>query len=143
MKDSILKEKVFDHSIDKVWNAISDGKEISKWFIHADFKPEVGYEYTFTSSGENCTVVKGKVLEASPYTLKYSWSVEGAPIETIVLWELESIDGGTKLTLEHSGISKFEGETAVEMFNHFSSGWDACMEGLTQYFKNEIAQPAH
>ncbi|MEO9870258.1 SRPBCC family protein [Ekhidna sp.] len=144
MKDSIQKEKVFGHSIDKVWKAISVGEEISKWFISADFKPEVGYEYTFTASEEHgCTVVKGKILEASPYILKYSWKVEGAPVETTVQWTLEKQSNGTKLTLEHYGISKFEGETAVEMFNHFSAGWDACMEGLTKYFNEEIAQPAH
>ncbi len=144
MKDVLIKQKSFDQSIDKVWKAISEGDEISKWFIQADFKPEVGYKYTFTASEEHGgTVVKGTVLEATPYTLKYSWVVGDSPIETAVLWKLERNSNQTKLILEHSGISKFGGETAIEMFNHFSGGWDACIEGLTQYFANEISQPAH
>lgn len=144
MKDILVKEKSFNHPIDKIWTAITEGSEISKWFINADFKPEVGYQYTFTASEEHgCTVVKGKILDVTPYTLKYTWKVEGAPVETTVLWTLEKEENGTKLTLEHSGISKFEGETAVEMFNHFSGGWDACIEGLTKYVKDEIQQPAH
>jgi uncharacterized protein YndB with AHSA1/START domain len=144
MKDIIQKEKVFNHSIDKVWEAISNGTEISKWFIAADFKPEVGYQYTFTASEENgCTVVKGKVLEASPYTLKYSWIAGDDPTETTVAWYLEEVNGSTKLILKHSGISKYAGQTATEMMGHFEKGWEGCISGLTQYIENEIIQPAH
>ena len=49
MKDVISKAVIFNHSIDKVWNAISKAEEISTWFIPADFKAEKGYQYTFTS----------------------------------------------------------------------------------------------
>jgi len=144
MNDILVKEKTFPHSIDNIWNAISEGSEISKWFIHADFKPEVGYNYTFTATEEHgCTVVKGTVLEASPYTLKYTWMVGDSPIETTVLWTLENQGDQTKLIIEHSGISKFEGETAVEMFGHFSKGWEACLSGLTNYFNHESTEPAH
>ena len=144
MKDALTKEKTFAHSIDKVWKAISEGEEISKWFIQADFKPEVGYQYTFTASEEHgCTVVKGRVLEASPYVLKYSWMVGDVPIETIVTWSLEEVEGSTKLTLIHSDIDNYEGETAPEMMGHFDKGWEACISGLIQYFENEISQPAH
>jgi len=47
MKDVIIKEQMLNHSIDKVWNAISKQEEISTWFINADFKAEPGYKYTF------------------------------------------------------------------------------------------------
>lgn len=144
MKDIIQKEKVFNHPIAKVWDAISTGKEISKWFIEADFKPEVGYQYTLTAPEENgCTVVKGTVLEASPYTLKYSWIAGDDPTETTVAWYLEQLGDSTKLTLEHSGISKYAGQAATEMMGHFEKGWEGCLAGLTQYIENEISQPAH
>ena len=144
MNDKLTKEKVFNHSIDKVWKAISQGPEISKWFISADFKPEAGYKYTFTATEEHGgTQIKGKVLEANPYTLKYTWAVADSPVETTVVWKLERVGDQTKLTLEHSGISKFEGETAVEMFNHFGAGWDACMTGLFEYLNEKRREPAH
>ncbi len=143
MKDSILKEKVFDKSIDEVWRAISEADEISSWFIQADFKAEVGYNYTFTASEEHGgTVIKGRVLEASPYTLKYTWMVGDSGIETLVVWTLEEDSGTTKLKLEHSGISKF-GDAASESMAHFDKGWDACILGLEQFFRNEIKQPVH
>ncbi len=139
MKDSISKEHIFNHSIDKVWNAISKAEEISTWFIKADFKAEEGYEYTFTAPEEkNCTEITGVVKKAHPYTLVYTWVVAGTDVETLVKWQLEKSDTGTKLYLEHSGISNYTGETAVKMFTSFNGGWDNCIHGLSQYLTQAI-----
>lgn len=138
MKDVIIKEKILNHPIDKVWNAITDAKEISTWFIEADFKAETGYQYTFNASGGECSPIKGEVKQANPYTLVYSWIVTEKPLETTVKWVLEEVEEGTKLYLEHSGISGYQGETAVEMFNSFNGGWDNCISGLTDYLKQMI-----
>lgn len=138
MKDVIIKEKILNHPIDKVWNAITDAKEISTWFIEADFKAETGYQYTFNASGGECSPIKGEVKQANPYTLVYSWIVTEKPLETTVKWILEEVEEGTKLYLEHSGISGYQGETAVEMFNSFNGGWDNCISGLTDYLKQMI-----
>lgn len=139
MTDVISKEQVFPHAIDKVWNAISRAEEISTWFIKADFKAEKGFQYTFTASEENnCTQITGEVKEANPYTLIYTWIVEGTDTETTVKWELSSTDEGTKLYLEHSGISNYPGESAVAMFNSFNGGWDNCISELSGYLKAAV-----
>ncbi|EZH75566.1 hypothetical protein ATO12_01925 [Aquimarina atlantica] len=138
MKDVIIKERILNHPIDKVWNAITNAKEISTWFIEADFKAEKGYQYTFNASGGECSPIKGEVKRANPYTLVYSWIVTENPLETTVKWVLEEVEEGTKLYLEHSGISGYKGETAVEMFNSFNGGWDNCISGLTDYLKQMI-----
>ena len=140
MKDVIIKEQIFNHSIDKVWKAISIGEEISTWFIPADFKAEKGYQYTFTSppNEKGCTIISGEVKEASPYLLVYTWIVADTKTETTVAWQLESTQEGTKLTLEHSGISNYAGETAIAMFESFNGGWDNCISGLTSYLKQEV-----
>lgn len=144
MKDVLVKEKTFKHSIDKVWKAVTEGEEISKWFIQADFKPEVGYEYTFTAAEEHGgTKIRGKVLDVTPYILVYSWRVGDTEVDTTVTWKLEESADGTKLTLEHSGILKYPEEAVMEMIGHFDKGWDLCISGLTEYLTNEINQPAH
>lgn len=136
MKDIIQKEKHYDHPIAKVWEAISQAEEISAWFIKADFMAEVGYRYTFTAPEEqNCTQITGVVKEASPYTLVYTWTVQNTSVETVVRWDLEEVDGKTLLKLEHSGISNYEGETAVAMFDSFNGGWDHCVAELEQYLE--------
>ncbi len=140
MNDVIKKEKVFTHAIDRVWNAISKADEISAWFIQADFKAEVGYQYTFTAepNEKGCTIITGTVKESNPYKLVYTWKVAEMKEETTVTWLLEPTEGGTKLYLEHSGISKYEGETAVKMFESFNGGWDNCITGLTDYLKKLV-----
>jgi len=140
MKDIIKKEALLDHSIDAVWNAISKAEEISTWFIPADFKAEEGYQYTFTSppNEKGCTVISGEVKNANPYVLVYTWIVGDTKTETTVKWELESTKNGTKLYLEHSGISNYQGDTAVAMFESFNGGWDNCINGLTKFLKETV-----
>lgn len=140
MKDIISKETVFNHPIDTVWNAITKAEEISTWFIKADFKAEAGYHYTFTSepNEKGCTVISGEVKQSTPYTLIYTWVVADTTTETTVKWELEATENGTKLSLEHSGISNYGGETAVAMFESFNGGWDNCINGLTAYLKDLV-----
>lgn len=133
MKDKITKEHIFNHSIDKVWNAITNAEEISTWFLKADFKPEVGYNYIFESKNGECEPIRGIVKSANPYTLVYTWIVDKTNTETTVKWTLETIDGRTKLNLEHSGISDYPGDTAVKMFGSFNGGWDNCIKGLIEY----------
>ena len=140
MQDVIKKEQEFNHPIDRVWKAISTQEEISTWFIDADFKAEVGYGYTFTSSPENnCTKITGEVKSATPYTLVYTWKVEGTSTETTVKWMLEETESGTKLYLEHSGISNYpDEETAINFFNSFNGGWDNCVSELSKYVNEKI-----
>ena len=138
MKDTITKEKIFNHPIKTVWDAITKAEEISTWFLEADFKAEVGYNYTFNSKGKDCSPIIGKVKSANPYTLIYTWIVKDSPGETTVKWELEPTNEGTKLYLEHSGISNYTGDTAIAMFDSFNGGWDNCIMGLTNYLKKEV-----
>ena len=138
MKDFIIKEHTFTHTIDKVWNAITKAEEISTWFIKADFKAEAGYQYTFYSSGEDCTQISGVVKEADPYTLVYTWVVQDTEVETLVKWQLETTDSGTKLYLKHSGISNCPGDTAVKMFSSFDGGWTNCVSELEKYLIQEV-----
>jgi len=140
MNDIIKKEVLLNHTIDKVWNAISKAEEISTWFIKADFKAEKGYKYTFMANPneKGCTTISGEVKHANPYLLEYTWIVADTKVETTVKWELETTERGTKLYLEHSGISNYEGETAIQMFESFNGGWDNCISGLTSYLKDLV-----
>ena len=135
MNDKIVKEHQFAHPISKIWDAITLESEISTWFIPADFKAEQGYNYTFKHEvGDDCTTINGKILTVNPTSeLVYTWVVEGTDIITTVSWKLEANEGGTFLILEHTGISNFPGESAVEMFNSFSGGWDNCINGLEKH----------
>lgn len=135
MQDKISKQHQFKYPINDVWKAISEAEEITKWFIQADFKPQTGYKYTFTHEQ---TKISGKVLKANPvYELIYTWIVGGTEVETVVSWLLEENKEGTLLTLEHSGISNYAGDTAVAMFTNFEGGWNSCIDNLTIYLSEK------
>jgi len=146
MKDLIKKEHQYQANITDVWNAITNANEISAWFIKADFKPEVGYNYTFTHEEQSanseitCTVISGKVLEADPvHNLVYTWTVSGTNVETTVKWQLQENEKGTLVTLFHSGISNYETEEMItKMFTGFSNGWDGCIVNLEKYLTQEL-----
>lgn len=131
MKRLIQKEQQFKHPIAKVWKAISEGAEISKWFIKADFEPKVGYNYKFEHDN---TIISGTVLAANPvHELIYTWVLSGTDVKTTVKWQLTENESGTLLQLEHSDIENYSGDTAIKMFNQYSGGWDACMLELIKY----------
>ena len=138
MKDVIKKEQLFYHPIDAIWNAITKAEEISTWFLKADFKAEKGYQYVFNSGTEDCSPIVGEVISADPYTLIYTWIVENTNTETTVSWKLEPTENGTKLYLEHSGISNYAGDTAIAMFDSFNGGWKNCMNSLSNYLKELV-----
>jgi len=137
MKDSITKEIVLNHSIDGVWNSITNAKSLATWwFEEANFKAKKGYQYIFSSPHEGCVPIIGEVLSADPYALVYTWIVQGTNVVTTVSWKLEASEQGTKLILEHSGISKYAGDTAVAMFNSFNGGWTNCMVDLANHLEH-------
>jgi uncharacterized protein YndB with AHSA1/START domain len=138
MKDTITKQVQLSSSVDSVWNAISKQEEISKWFLSADFQAKKGYQYTFTSPKEDCSPIVGEVKSADPYTLIYTWIILGTEIETEVKWILEPNGNGTKLTLEHSGISNYGDVNAIKMFEDFNGGWDNCLNGLSHFLMVEV-----
>jgi uncharacterized protein YndB with AHSA1/START domain len=123
--------RTYKHPIGAVWSAISDAAEISTWFIKADFRAEVGYEYTFTHES---TTITGTVLESKPpRILVYTWVLGG--VATTVRWTLHETADGTLLTLVHDGIEAY-GESAATWFSNFEHGWKTCADELEKYLSN-------
>lgn len=145
MKDVIKKEHHYNSPINDVWAAITEQEKISTWFIKCKFKAEQGFRYSLISESDNCEQVSGTVLKVNPVNeLVYSWVVAGTEVETTVTWKLEEKDGGTLLTLEHSGISGYPNEeTAIKFFESFNGGWDKCIDSLNSYLAGEEVEAAH
>jgi uncharacterized protein YndB with AHSA1/START domain len=130
MHDIIRLEHRYRHPISVVWEAISDEKAISEWFIKANFKAEVGYAYTFTHES---TVITGTVKSVEPpRRLVYTWIVGDPSVETTVSWALAEDGDGTLLVLEHSGISDY-GDSAPNFYRNFEGGWQHCASELERY----------
>lgn len=133
----IQLEETYNHPIDRVWRAISDETEIAQWFIQADFKPVVGYQYTFTHES---TRITGEVLVASkPSELRYTWIIGDPDTSSTVAWTLESIEGGTRVVLTHTGIESY-GDSAAKMFGSFKQGWTSCLVSLLEHLSTKSSR---
>jgi uncharacterized protein YndB with AHSA1/START domain len=123
-------ERIIEAEPSAVWAAISNGSEISKWFITAEFEPTVGHQYTFTHDD---TTISGEVLRCDPpAVLEYTWNVSGLEGETTVLWNLTAVEAGTHVEIVHSNIDTL-GDMAETMNGKFANGWEQAFDGLAAH----------
>ncbi|SNZ06293.1 SRPBCC family protein [Cohaesibacter gelatinilyticus] len=127
---TITKTLFFEASPQTVWAFLTEKDKISQWFMPADVDMTVGQDYHLTSKNDDGTEecgCWGKVLSADPYTrLVQTFAVkpfrEGA-FSTLV-WTLEELDGGTKLTLQHEGVVEAMEGASLPIFMSLDKGWD-------------------
>lgn len=109
--DERVVEKVLELAapVDRVWRAISDPVELSRWFGHEtelDLRPDGDGAFVWREHGRYAV----RVREVDPpRRLVWSWVHEpGVPFDdaphTTVTWELTARDdGGTTLRLRETG----------------------------------------
>src|SRR5690242_12554165 len=103
-------ERLVNAPIEKVWKAITDKEQMKKWYFDiSEFKPEVGFEFTFEGGAEDRIYVHlCKIIEVIPdKKLKHSWRYKGYEGESFVTWELFSEGNATKVKLTHEGLETF------------------------------------
>ena len=130
--DPIVKEVVLDATSDRVWKAITDKDQMKEWyFTLSDFKPEVGFEFSFSgkgSKGEEYTHVC-RVTKVEPgKLLQYTWAYKGYPGKSFVTFELTPIGDKTKLKLTHEGLHTFAQNGPDFLPSSFNMGWTELIE---------------
>ena len=108
MKRDLKFERYFRHSPDRVWKALTDNKALAEWYLGNDFRPVVGYQFTFHPEPEMGFdgLLSGEViLVDKPYQLVYTLRGGSLQHETIVTWTLTPDGGGTHLVLHHTGFT--------------------------------------
>ncbi len=118
----IKKELVINASISRVYDAITDMKQLSQWFPDVlSLEPKIGGKIIFRSSNSFSNIsdiVEGKIIELEKNKkLVYTWShpnVPNFPL-TKVNWNLEQIEKNkTKVLIIHSG---FVDEKTMNSYN--------------------------
>jgi uncharacterized protein YndB with AHSA1/START domain len=127
MRRDIVVEKLLQHPPQAVWRALTDPRALAEWLMVNDFEPRVGHKFQFRDRPRpgwdgttHCEVLECR----EPHVLKYSW--RGGPLDTVVTFRLEPIEGGTRLVLEHRG---FAGLFPVLVSYMMSSGWKKMLRG--------------
>ena len=121
MAHEIRIERQFDAPPSRVWRALTDPRALAEWLMENDFEPRVGHKFRFRTKPEAewNGVVDCEVLELDePRRLAWAW--RGNRLDTRVTFTLMAADGGTRLTLEHTG---FEGPFGEMVAQKLGDGW--------------------
>ncbi|MBS1726272.1 MAG: SRPBCC domain-containing protein [Armatimonadetes bacterium] len=104
--------------MERVWQALTDPSFLSRWLMPADFKPTVGYRYSFQTQAHKIT---GEVLECDGKSrLVYTWDDGESDEPSLVSWSLRPDGDGTRLTLEHSEFAAPEPYVLIEAHMNWS-----------------------
>jgi uncharacterized protein YndB with AHSA1/START domain len=143
--DVIEKIVELKSPVARVWKALTDHREFGEWFRVALDQPfEEGGKSTghITYPGYEHLEWLARVEKMSPQTyFAIRWhdydERSSRPIAeqptTLVEFELEAIDGGTRLTIRESGFDALGDVRGREARRRNSGGWDTQLENIARY----------
>lgn len=124
------------HPPEKVWKAITDPAQVKQWFMASSARVDgkVGGVHE-SVAGPAQIYAQGKILVWDPPRVyEYEWKT--APRQEIpkgedavVRWELQSVPGGTLLTLEHRHLTKGTATGFAPGWHTFLDRMDAMLAG--------------
>ena len=104
MNDRVKLSVFYPHSVEKVWQALTDCRILNTWMMNNNFEPRIGHKFKFESESLPGikTIIYCEVVELEPLKrLAYTWQDEITSESTLVVWTLTDVEGGTQLQLKH------------------------------------------
>ncbi|MCO4293188.1 SRPBCC domain-containing protein [Solitalea sp. MAHUQ-68] len=139
-EEPFVIERTFNVDVQKVWEAITDKEQMKHWYFDlAEFKPEVGFKFSFIGGTEEEQFVHlCQVTEVIPQKkLAYSWDYQGYVGSSLVTFELYNEGASTKLKLTHSGLETFPSDNPNLKQENFAEGWTYIIgTSLNNYLNN-------
>jgi uncharacterized protein YndB with AHSA1/START domain len=125
--EPIVVEQVYSSPVDKVWLAITDGKQMKQWFFQDidSFEPNVGFETRFNVQSRDRNYLHiWKVIDVVPKArITYVWRYGGYAGDSRVTWELSPENGLTRLKLTHEGMETFPQDNPDFSRENCTEGW--------------------
>ena len=154
--DQIVKTTVLRAPRDRVWRAVSDSQQYGAWFgarfdgpfvagakltatiVPTEADPQVAKSQeayrgrTFTFEVERIEPPRMIAFRWHPYAIdpKIDYSAEPT---TLIVFELEEVPGGTRLTITESGFDKIPLARRSEAFKMNEGGWTAQLTLIEKY----------
>lgn len=133
-------ERTFNAPTGKVWKAITDKDEMKHWYFDlAEFKPEVGFEFTFKGSKDDVEYIHlCKITEVvHNKKLKHSWRYPDFEGTSYVTWELFDEGDVTRVKLTHEGLETFPESNPDFAKENFVAGWTEIIgKSLKEYVES-------
>jgi len=130
MTDAIITKSVFFSATrETVWAFLTKKEKLALWFHPAEADLAENEDFAMTGKADDGSTMKicwGTVLEMDqPSRLVYTFTIKPLnSVFTTVIWTLEDVHGGTKLSVEHKGISAAAGDGALGILMALDAGWD-------------------
>jgi uncharacterized protein YndB with AHSA1/START domain len=144
--DRIERKVLIKATRARVWRAVSDAAEFGDWF-GVNFKGKSfvagkSIQGKITYPGYEHLTMEVLIERVVPERL-LSWRWHPAAIDptvdysqeptTLVVFELEEVDGGVMLSVVESGLDKIPLERRPTVLRLNSSGWDSQMENIKKH----------
>lgn len=131
MTETTLQKSIYiKASREQVWEHLTKPEFLAKWFHRPKTELKQGEEFAFYGRESGDKLIWGEVIDASPFDrLEYTFTVApmGDAVSTVV-WTLQAVAGGTRLSLLHSGLP--QGEAAFGLTLALDHGWDKHIDDL-------------
>jgi uncharacterized protein YndB with AHSA1/START domain len=151
--DRIEKKIVLRAPRARVWRALADSKAFSEWFgieIKGQFTPGARLKGQVMHKGYEHMPFEMTIERMEPERL-FSWRWHPHAIDagtdyskeptTLVVFELEDVDGGTLLTVVESGFEGIPLTRRAEAYRGNEQGWTQQMQAIERYV-GQAAQTA-
>lgn len=112
-------EVIYPDETSRVWRALTDPRALKDWLMESNFEPRVGHRFEFRTKPRRgfSGVIPCEVLQVeAPKLLFFTWGRSNS----IVTFQLEEIENGTRLHFKDEG---FSGARGIAMLLILGRGW--------------------
>jgi uncharacterized protein YndB with AHSA1/START domain len=141
--DRIQKTMILRAPRSKVWRALTDSAQFGEWFQarpEGPFTPGRKVRGPMTYPGYEHLTFEVTVEQMEPERLfSWRWQPGGDPDigpaepTTLVVFELEEIPEGTRLTVTESGFDQIPAARRSKAYRSNDAGWTGQMENIRKY----------
>jgi uncharacterized protein YndB with AHSA1/START domain len=125
--EPFILERTYNAPVKTVWEALTQKEKMKHWYFDLDeFKPEVGFEFSFSgqgSKGENYLHLCKITEVVKERKLAYSWQYKDHPGSSMLTFELFDENGQTRVKLTHEGLGTFPQDSPDFARESFAQGW--------------------
>lgn len=126
MSTSIIMVETFQVPVEQVWKALTDKEIMKTWYFDIpDFELREGAIFNFYEGPAKQYHHQCEILEMIPNKrLKHTWTHPShSKGSSVLTWELDTLEGDTRLTLTHEGVGSFADAGADFAKENFEIGW--------------------
>ena len=145
--DRIEKTMVLRAPRSRVWRALTDPAQFSEWFgvrLKDPFSPGARVQGPVTSPGYEHLTMDITIDRVQPERL-FSWrwqpgcdsNVDSTEPATLVVFELEDVPEGTRLTVKESGFDRIPPARRSKAYRENDEGWTGQFKNLRKYLAPE------